>query len=175
MYDYDISQYARSLESSLENADTTNAVWGALGAMAGIYLTLICVIALLQIIGMWRIFTKAGQKGWKSIIPIYNIVVLYKIIGLSPWLILLYLTLWIPFVGFIVSVVLTIYQANSLAKSFDKDIGYTIGLIFLPPIFYMILGLGNSQYVGPAAKATATSSVVETPITTQKEEKKDEE
>ena len=160
MYDYDISKYARTLESSLENVDTTNAVWGALGAMLGVYITIACVIVILQIIAMWKIFKKAGQKGWKSIIPIYNLVILYRIIGISPWLILLYLTAWIPFVGFIVSIVLTIYQANSLAKSFGKDIGYTIGLIFLPPIFYMILGLGSAQYVGPAS-STASNTVVE--------------
>ncbi len=160
MYDYDVSKYARTLESSLESADATNAVWGALGAMFGVYITIACVIVILQIIAMWKIFKKAGEEGWKSLIPIYNLVILYKIIGISPWLILLYLTVGIPFVGFIVAIVLTIYQANSLAKAFGKDIGYTIGLIFLSPIFYMILGLGSAQYVGPAS-VTASNTVVE--------------
>lgn len=160
MYDYDISKYARTLESSLENPDTTNAMWGALGAMLGVYITIACVIVILQLIAMWKIFKKAGQAGWKSLIPIYNLVILYKIIGISPWLILLYLTAGIPLVGAIVAIVLTIYQANSLAKAFGKDIGYTIGLIFLSPIFYMILGLGSAQYLGPAS-ATTSNTVVE--------------
>ncbi len=156
MNSYDISQYARSFESSLENPDAVNALWGAMGAMFGVYITIGLVIALIQIIAMWKIFTKAGQKGWKSIIPIYNLVILFKICGISPWLILLYLTTGIPIVGFIVAIVLTIYQANSLAKAFGKDVGYTVGLIFLPVIFYMILGFGNSQYVGPAVAQTTT-------------------
>ena len=83
MYDYDISKYARTLESSLENPGTTNAIWGAVGAMLGIYITIACVIVILQLIAMWKIFTKAGQKGWKSIIPIYNLVILYRIIGIT--------------------------------------------------------------------------------------------
>ena len=79
------------------------------------------IIAILQIVAMWKIFTKAGEKGWKSIIPIYNIVVLFKISGLSPWLILVYLAGIIPFIGWIACFIITIMQANGLAKSFGKS------------------------------------------------------
>ena len=99
------------------------------------------VIAILQIVGMWKVFTKAGEKGWKCIIPIYNIVILFRISGLSPWIIFGYLAGIIPFIGWIVCLGIYIYQCNSLAKAFGKDIGYTIGLLFLPTIFYMILDL----------------------------------
>ena len=121
---------------------------GALGATLVIYLVIILVIAVLQIIAMWRIFTKAGEKGWKSIIPIYNVVTLFKISGLSPLLVLVYLSAVIPFVGWIACLVVTIFQANGLAKAFGKDSGYTVGLILLAPIFYLILGLGKSEYIG---------------------------
>ena len=36
----------------------------------------------------------------------------------------------------------------SVARNFDKDAGYAIGLIFLPFIFYPILGLGDAEYLG---------------------------
>ena len=36
-------------------------------------------LAILMIIAMWKIFQKAGDKGWKSIIPIYNNYTLFKI------------------------------------------------------------------------------------------------
>ncbi len=144
MYDYDMSQYARTLEE-LENSE---GFWAAMGAALGAYMVIIMVVAVVQIIAMWRIFTKAGEKGWKSIIPIYNVITLFKISGLSPWLILVFLAGMIPIVGWIAILVLTVYQANCLAKSFGKDIGYTVGLLFLAPIFYMILGFGNSEYVG---------------------------
>lgn len=83
----------------------------------------------------------------------YNIVILFKISGLSPWLVLVYLASIIPFVGWIAVLVLTIYQAYSLAKSFGKDVGYTFGLWLLPTIFYMILGFGKAEYVGPGGVA----------------------
>ena len=31
---------------------------------------------------MWLIFEKAGEAGWKSIIPIYNLYIMLEIIGL---------------------------------------------------------------------------------------------
>ena len=34
-----------------------------------------------MIVALWKIFTKAGEPGWKSIIPIYNIIMLLKIVG----------------------------------------------------------------------------------------------
>lgn len=34
---------------------------------------------ILLIIAYWRIFEKAGESGWKSIIPIYNTYILFKI------------------------------------------------------------------------------------------------
>ena len=129
-----------------------------LGAFLGIILVIGLVVAIIQLAGMWKVFTKAGEKGWKCIIPIYNLVILFRISGLSPWIIFGYLASIIPFVGWIVCLGITIYQCNSLAKSFGKDVGYTIGLLFLPTIFYMILGFGKAEYVGKGNVSTASST-----------------
>lgn len=37
---------------------------------------------------------------------------------------------------------------HKLSKAFGHGIGFTLGLIFLSPIFMLILGFGNSQYIG---------------------------
>jgi hypothetical protein len=37
-----------------------------------------------------------------------------------------------------------------LSKSFGNGIGFTLGLIFLNPIFILILGFGDAKYIGPA-------------------------
>lgn len=129
-----------------------------LGAFLGIILVIGLVVAIIQLAGMWKVFTKAGEKGWKCIIPIYNLVILFRISGLSPWIIFGYLASIIPFVGWIVCLGITIYQCNSLAKAFGKDVGYTIGLLFLPTIFYMILGFGKAEYVGKGNVSTASST-----------------
>ena len=127
------------------------------GAFLGIVIVISLVIGILQIIGTWKVFTKAGEKGWKCLIPIYNVVILFRISGLSPWIIFGYLAGIIPFVGWIVCLGITIYQCNALAKSFGKDVGYTVGLIFLPTIFYMILGFGKAEYIGNGNASTTTS------------------
>lgn len=103
------------------------------------------VIAILVIVSMWKIFTKAGKPGWASIIPIYNVIVFLEIIGKPWWWLLLYL---IPGVN----IIFGIWALNLLSKSFGKEVGFTIGLIFLNVIFLMILGLGSATYKGPSGK-----------------------
>jgi Family of unknown function (DUF5684) len=102
------------------------------------------LIALLIIVAMWKVFTKAGQPGWASIIPIYNLYIWCKIVGRPWWWILLML---IPFVNFIVAIILSI----DLAKSFGKGVGFGLGLALLGFIFWPILGFGSAQYQGPSA------------------------
>lgn len=83
-----------------------------------------------------------------------NVIILYKISGLLPWLLLLFLLIWVPVVGWIISVTLGIVSIVKLGKAFNQSTGFIIGLIFLAPIFEMILGFGSAQYVGPATKTS---------------------
>ena len=106
------------------------------------------LVGLLIIVAMWKVFTKAGQPGWASIIPIYNLYIWCKIVGRPWWWILLML---IPIVNFIVAIVLSI----DLAKSFGKGAGFGIGLALLGVIFFPILGFGSAQYQGPTAGGLA--------------------
>jgi len=99
---------------------------------------------ILMIAAWWKIFTKAGQPGWACIIPIYNLYVWCKIVGRPWWWVLLML---IPFVNFIILIILII----DLAKSFGKGVGFGIGLLLLAVIFFPILGFGSAQYQGPSA------------------------
>lgn len=95
------------------------------------------IIAL--IVSFWKIFVKAGQPGWASIIPIYNIYILLKIVCRPSWWLLLYI---IPVANIIVSIVVTL----DLAKRFNKGTGFGIGLILLPVIFYPILAFDIAPY-----------------------------
>lgn len=120
------------------------AAEAAIGLVGGLlYLVLIVVL----IAAMWKIFTKAGKPGWASIVPFYNIIVLLEIIGRPLWW---FVMLLIPFVNLVFVFIIAI----DLAKSFGKGTGFAMGLIFLSPIFYPILGFGSARYQGPAA-ATA--------------------
>ena len=124
-----------------------------LGAMLGTYSAIVIAFYVLLVIAQWKIFTKAGEAGWKSLIPVYNMVVLYKIIGLSPWLLLIYLTGIIPILGYIAILVLSVISMVKLGQAFGKGAGFIVGLVFLTPIFQMILGFGSAEYVGPQSNS----------------------
>jgi len=102
------------------------------------------VVIVFEIAAVWRVFVKAGDRGWKAIIPIWNTLIVLKIVGRPWWWIFLYL---IPIVWWIVYII--VYY--DLAKSFGKGVGFAVGVILLPFIFVPILGFGSSQYVEPYA------------------------
>ena len=104
-------------------------------------------IGILMIAAMWKVFSKAGQPGWAVIIPIYNIYIMCKVAGRPGWWVLL---MFIPFVNFIIAIILNI----DIAKNFGQGVGFGIGLILLPFIFYPILGFGSAQYQGGAGPIT---------------------
>ena len=152
---YGYSTYNGSYPSSSEiSAAAASTLIGALM----VYIVIILAIAFVKIVAILKIFTKAWVKLFKAIIPIYNFVILLKISGLSPWLILVFLAAIIPFIGWIAPIALNAVLAYKLAKSFGKDGGWAVGLYFLAPIFYMILGFGSSKYVGPGGEATQTTT-----------------
>jgi uncharacterized protein DUF5684 len=99
-------------------------------------------VIVLIVASMWRVFTKAGQEGWKAIIPFYNLYVLLQIVKRPGWWLLLFL---VPIANLIVSIV--VY--NDLAKAFGKDVGYTLLLLFLPFIGFPMLGFGSAKYTAP--------------------------
>jgi len=106
------------------------------------------VILIVLIVANWKLFAKAGQPGWASIIPIYNLVVLLQIVGRPTWWIAA--ILFCPPVGLVFSVIMMV----DLAKSFGKGGGFAAGLILLGFIFFPILAFGSSQYQGPAGAST---------------------
>lgn len=104
-------------------------------------LLIILTITVLIIAGQWIVFQKAGQAGWKSLIPFYNMYILMQIAGKPGWWMFLLL---IPLVGLIVY----LFAMLSLAKAFGRSELFGIGLLLLPMIFFPLLAFGGSQYEG---------------------------
>jgi len=106
----------------------------------------ICEVAfiVLMIAAVWKVFSKAGQPGWAAIIPIFNFYVMCKVAGRPGWWLLLFL---IPFVNLVIAIIVTV----DIAKRFGKGVGFAIGMILLPFIFWPILGFGSAQYQAAAA------------------------
>lgn len=102
------------------------------------------ILALMGVVfaGGWKMFEKAGQPGWAFLIPIYNLIVLMKVVGRPLWFVVVLL---IPFVGILGAIVV----ASDLSKRFGKGIGTTVGLVLLPFVFFPYLGFGDAQYSPP--------------------------
>lgn len=109
----------------------------------GVYGIVALVLSIVLIAAMWKIFEKAGQEGWKAIIPIYNMYILYEISWGKG---IYFLLLLIPFVNFFVGII-TIYK---LGQNFGKSTGFIVGMILLPIVFMPMLGFGDARYLGIA-------------------------
>jgi len=98
----------------------------------------ITVVAAM-VAGMWRVFQKADQPGWWACFPIFNLVGLLKV-GSEPMS-----ALWFMLIP-LVNVVLIFGLLLRVARYFGKGLGFGLGLVFLPFIFFPILGFGNAEY-----------------------------
>ena len=125
------------------NYPTTVAPAASAGIFAGFFgfFLILCIIAwaVLVIVAEWKIFTKAGKEGWKSLIPVYNAYTMLQILNMEPML--CFLTL-LPGANFMLGIVMNV----KLAKSFGKSTGFAVGLILLEPIFEMIIAFGQAKY-----------------------------
>src|ERR1700730_12806536 len=119
---------------------STSADGGGAGSIIGSVVWLAVTVAL--IVGVWKLFAKAGQPGWASLIPIYNTITMLRITGRSGWWIL---GMMVPLLNFYVIIRLVF----DLARVFGRGIGFGFGLLFLFPIFMLILAFGDAVYVGP--------------------------
>ncbi len=103
------------------------------------------VFVLLTVIAIWRILHKAGEPGWVAIIPIVNLIYLFKITFGSGWFFILTL---IPIINVIVGIIF----AFRLSHSFGHGFLFALGLLFFPAIFIWILGFSGAYYLGPNGK-----------------------
>ena len=126
----------------MESYAYDTAVTAAMTGFLAIYYLIMLALLVVIIIAQWKIFVKAGLPGWASIVPFYNMYCLFDITWGNGWLFLL---TFIPCVGFVFNLI-AIYK---LAPAFGKSGGFGVGLIFLSPIFLMILGFGSAEYIGP--------------------------
>lgn len=147
-------------------------LWAVILAVLGAYLAVALAIAVLTVIAWWRLFSKAGQAGWKSVVPVLNVYTLYKICWKPVyfWLALLssaaaavcgvFIDLEQPQTALALialSGVLYIVMNFKLAKAFGHGAGFGLGLMLLHTLFVMVLAFGASQYVHAAGSGEHTA------------------
>jgi hypothetical protein len=143
---------------------TATADEGTLAAMTGIILIGSLVAYIISSITLWPVFKKAGEDGWKAFVPIYNLVVWLKIVGRPTWWIAFVLLGFIPFVGAIATLVVSIIISHDLSKSFGRGVGMTVLLVLLTPVGLGILGWGSAEYKGPSALPMGQNGEDEPPV-----------
>lgn len=147
----------------------------ALGALQIVGVIIACIALYVLLVAIrWKLLKKAGEAGWKALIPVYNQYMVFEICWSTKWFwIMLGAAIAISFgmlipllgpilfmAGVLVMMFITVFECLQLAKAFGKDEAYGIGLAFFGPVFEFILAFdGNVKYVGPQQDPQFFSSV----------------
>ena len=78
----------------------------------------ILIIQVIHGLGTWKLYIKAGRKAWEAFVPVYNGVVLMKIINRPWWWVIL---LFLPIVNLIMLMVVWVETARSFGKNTYLD------------------------------------------------------
>ena len=76
------------------------------------------VIQVIHGLGTWKLYIKAGRQAWEAFIPVYNAVILMKIINRSVWWTIL---LFLPIINLIMFPVIWVETARSFGKNSSTD------------------------------------------------------
>jgi signal peptidase I len=106
-------------------------------------LVIILVLYAAIAAGLWKLYEKAGYKGWTAVVPIYNLWIMLKIVD-RPWWWIFYL--FIPLIGEFIG----IGVLREFIKLYGKNsIGELIAAVLLPFIYLPYLGFSaDVRYVG---------------------------
>jgi len=115
-------------------------------------------VQVIHFLGTWKIYESAGRKRWEAAIPVYNAIVLMKIIGRPTWWTLL---LFIPIINLIMFPVIWVETIRSFGKKSFIDTILVIGTLGFY-IFYInytqTLNHNPDRILDPEHKAADTIS-----------------
>lgn len=140
------------------------AVAGAVGIGVGLIIFYLIIglfgiaAAVLEIVGQWKMFKKAGKEGYIALIPVYNTITEMRMAGMPLYYWFINYSAVVPFIGWIGTVVFLFWKNIELAKAFGKGAGTGVLLTFFPYVMYPIIGLSsNYEYVGPNGEKEAVA------------------
>jgi hypothetical protein len=123
---------------------------GTIGGIVG------AAIGIALVIGMWKLFTKAGRPGFYAIIPILNLKTLVDVTGLpSSWFWYMLIGLVLSPISFGLTSIISLYAAFVIVRQLRRVFGKSdsLGAVLLTMIFVEIMlpyiGLSNDVYLGP--------------------------
>lgn len=135
------------------NEDSMLTVFAGLWGVLIIIVLLIIALAVVTCIAQWKLFKKAGKKGWEAIVPFYNTWVLYEISGLNWWYFLITIAIslissstegTLSFILSLGSYYISFITYYNLAKKMKQnEMLYGILGIFVPVVAVLILGFSK--------------------------------
>jgi len=110
-----------------------------------LYLIITLLFFILSMFGLWGIFEKAGEKGWKTLVPFYNWYIWLQIIKKPLWW---YIFLLVPFINVFVILLMIVETLKCFRKNGILD--HALGALF--PFFYLpwLAFSKKEQYTDPA-------------------------
>jgi signal peptidase I len=82
------------------------------------WLLFILIIQVVHGLGTWKLYQKAGRQAWEAFVPVYNGVILMKIINRPWWWVIL---MFLPVVNLIMFIVVWVETARSFGKNQTLD------------------------------------------------------
>ncbi|RZS93275.1 signal peptidase I [Aquimarina brevivitae] len=76
------------------------------------------ILQVIHFAGTWKLYAKAGRKAWEALIPVYNAVILMKIINRPWWWVIL---LFIPVINVIMLPIIWVETIRSFGKNSTQD------------------------------------------------------
>jgi len=114
-------------------------------------------VQLIHYLGTWKFYEKAGRKSWEAAIPIYNSIVLMKIINRPTWYTFL---LFIPVINLIMFPIVWVETLRSFGK--NKTIDTILGVVTLGFYIYYINYTQDVKHISDRslkAKNTASETI----------------
>ena len=116
------------------------------------------IVQVIHFLGTWKLYESAGRKRWQAGIPVYNAIVLMKIIGRPTWWTVL---LFIPIINLIMFPVIWVETLRSFGKrsTLDSILGiFTFGFYIFYVNYTQKLNYVTDRSLQPDNKAADTVS-----------------
>jgi len=78
------------------------------------WIIFILIVQVIHFLGTWKLYVKAGRKAWEAAIPVYNAIVLMKIINRPKWWVVL---LFIPIINLLMFPVVWVETIRSFGRN----------------------------------------------------------
>lgn len=120
-----------------------------------VYVILTILFFILTVVSLYKIFQKAGKKGWESLIPMYNLWIWLKIIDKPAWW---FAFLLVPYINVFVLLLMIV----EILKCFEKNGLGAQALSVLVPFFYLpwLAFLDKTPYTHPTKRKPFKKSAV---------------